>query len=265
VSARKLAEVNDRQRAYLLAIFAVDQELEAEMRSLPYRPFQPRPKASEWRWLEYSEPVPEIDKPASQLYAAIKKTAPIDQGTGATFAALADRGLVEVDWREQNVWGQRKPYIRLTPTGRRLARSWTGQKAQKAPPAGTLREWHWRALAKAYAAGDEGLDGSYGDYANIGWNTWLRLRDYKLGPLAVGGRGALIEEVDARGHPGLGIGPYRLRITANGRALYESEWARYRELYPEVADAPEPARAGAGRAWARREESPISSPGEDQP
>ena len=21
--------------------------------------------------------------------------------------------------------------------------------------------------------------GSYGDYANIGWNTWLRLRDYK--------------------------------------------------------------------------------------
>ena len=77
-------DLNERQRAYLLAVFTVDQELEAEMRSLPYRPFQSRPKASEWRWLEYSEPVPEINKPASRLYAAIKKTAPIDQGTGAT-------------------------------------------------------------------------------------------------------------------------------------------------------------------------------------
>ena len=115
--------------AHLLAIFAVDQELEAEMRKLPYRPFQPRPKASEWRWLEYSEPVPEIQKLASRLYSAIKKTVPIDQGTVATFAALADRGLVNVDWREYNVHGQRTPYIRLTPAGRRLARSWTGQKA----------------------------------------------------------------------------------------------------------------------------------------
>jgi hypothetical protein len=226
--------LNGRQRAYLLAIFTVDQELETEMRNLPYRPFQPRPKASEWRWLEYSEPVPEINKPASRLYTAIKKAAPIDQGTGATFAALADRGLVQVEWRELNVWGQRKPYLRLTPAGRKLARSWTGAKAYKAPPAGTLREWHWRALAKAYAAGDEGLEGFYGDYANIGWNTWLRLRDYKWG--------ALVEE-----HVLSGLRDHRLRITAAGRALYEHEWARYRELFPNV-EAPEPARAGAGRA-----------------
>jgi len=52
---------------------------------------------------------------------------------------------------------------------------------------GALREWHWHALAKAYAADDEGLGGEDGDYARIGWNTWLRLRDYK--------RGALVEEV----------------------------------------------------------------------
>ena len=25
--------------------------------------------------------------------------------------------------------------------------------------------------------------GWYGDYGNIGWYTWLRLRDYKAGPL----------------------------------------------------------------------------------
>jgi hypothetical protein len=44
--------LNDRQRAYLLAIFETDQEVEAAIRSEPYRPFHPRPKASEWRWLE---------------------------------------------------------------------------------------------------------------------------------------------------------------------------------------------------------------------
>jgi hypothetical protein len=126
--------------------------------------------------------------------------APIDQGTGATFAALADRGLIEVDWRDYNVHGQRKPYIRLTPAGRRLARSWTGRKAQNVSPAGTLREWHWRALAKAYAAGIEGVEGEYGYYGRIGWNTWLRLRDYKWV--------ALIEE---RGGPVGGLSPRAYR------------------------------------------------------
>ena len=93
-----------------------------------------------------------------------------------------------------------------------------------ARPAGTLKEWHWRALARAYAAGDEGLEGSYGDYANIGWNTWLRLRDYK--------RGALIEEraSGSWSNPATGSSGsrYRIHITGAGWALYEREWARYR-------------------------------------
>jgi hypothetical protein len=107
----------------------------------------------------------------------------------------------------------------MSTKGRRLARSWTGQKAYKAPTAGTLKEWHWRALARAYAAGDEGLEGSYGDYGNIGWNTWLRLRDYT--------RGALIEE-RASGlwsNPATGSSGsrHRIYITGAGWALYERE------------------------------------------
>jgi hypothetical protein len=47
VPAAASTSLNERQRAYLLAIFETDQELEAEMRDLPYRRFQPRPKASE--------------------------------------------------------------------------------------------------------------------------------------------------------------------------------------------------------------------------
>ncbi len=188
------------------------------MRNIPYRPFQQRPKASEWRWLEYSEPIPEAMKPASRLYEAIKRVAAMDQGTGSTFAALADRGLVHVRVRGPDGY----THVRMTTAGRKLVRSWTGQKAYKAAPPGTLKEWHWRALARAYAAGDNGLE----DYGHIGWGTWLRLREYKWGAL-------ICEHVWEPPRDG------RLRITAAGRALYERDWNRYRELYPDV-DAPEP-------------------------
>jgi hypothetical protein len=49
--------------------------------------------------MEYSEPIPIIDKPASRLHAAIKKASKIDQGTGSTFDALATRGLIQVGVR----------------------------------------------------------------------------------------------------------------------------------------------------------------------
>ena len=51
---------NERQRAYLLAIF------EADARQLPYRAFQPRPKEAAWRWLEDAELAPE---PARRSYS----------------------------------------------------------------------------------------------------------------------------------------------------------------------------------------------------
>ena len=128
----------------------------------------------------------------------------------------------------------------MTTKGRQLARSWTGVKAYKAPPAGTLKEWHWRALAKAYAAGDEGLKGEYGVYAHIGDRTWQRLLEYK--------RGALVEERRTDGASTMAL-PWRdavrrVKITANGRALYHDQWARYRELYPDV-EAIEPRAAAS--------------------
>jgi hypothetical protein len=122
---------NDRQRAYLAGHIQRGPEARAEMRSIPYQPFQQRPKASERRWLEYSEALPEIQKPASRLYTAIKKAAPIDQGTGSTFRALADRGLIQVEEREYNIHGQRTPYIRLTTAVRKLVRAWTGARPTK--------------------------------------------------------------------------------------------------------------------------------------
>jgi hypothetical protein len=220
--------LNDRQRAYLQAIFDTDQTVEAEWRAIPFSPFRDRPKASEWRWMEYSEPIPIINKPASRLYCAIKDIARIDQGTGSTFTALADRGLIQVTERGPG----RYTHIRITTAGRKLMRSWTGQKAYKAPPAGTLQEWHWRALAKVYAVADAGLAGG-GDGDNwIGPRTWQRLEDYKSGALVEQRRGTTPQE----------YWHWRYYITPAGKALYEREWARYRELYPDV-DAPQPVGA----------------------
>jgi hypothetical protein len=78
------------------------------------------------------------------------------------------------------------------------------------------------------------------DYGRIGWNTWLRLRDYKWG--------ALVEERQSGWYSNPTTGTsrpvHRLHITAAGRALYEREWTRYRELYPDV-EAPERQRMRA--------------------
>ena len=84
---------------------------------------------------------------------------------------------------------------------------------------------------KAYAAGEEGLEGEYGVYAHIGERTWQRLLEYK--------RVALVEE---RPRKSLGSPVRRMHITANGRALYHDQWSRYREMYPDV-EAAEPKRA----------------------
>ncbi|HEY4033608.1 MAG TPA: hypothetical protein VGL94_06540 [Ktedonobacteraceae bacterium] len=77
--------------------------------------------------------------------------------------------------------------------------------------------------------------GWYGDYGRIGWNTWLRLRDYKTG--------ALVEEYSTVGEysraSGMTLDIHCIKLTSFGEQHYKENWARYRELYPEV-EAPEP-------------------------
>src|SRR5438093_9367819 len=77
---------------------------------------------------------------------------------------IGDGHAAEEFWALTRVWCAASSALYAT-NGRKLARCWTGAKAYKAPPPGTLKEWHWRALVKAYGAGDAGLEGEYGDYA----------------------------------------------------------------------------------------------------
>ena len=105
---------------------------------------------------------------------------------------------------------------------RSQAASWSeihsNLNAPRKSAVGTLQEWHWRALAQAYAAGCEGVSREGLGYARIGWNTWLRLRDYQI----KGTEYPLIEEAGG------------IHITSFGVAYYERSYQRYRELYPGV-------------------------------
>ncbi len=83
-----------------------------------------------------------------------------------------------------------------------------------------------------------------GYYAKIGWNTWLRLRDYKVHgeskPLAEEKRVSItFHKNEALGFSTSYTQDIRMTITEFGKEYYRENWARYRELYPDV-EAPEP-------------------------
>lgn len=114
-------------------------------------------------------------------------------------------------------------------------RTLTGEQREQRLPPGTLREWHWRALAKAYEALPHGLEpDAAGNYGGIDWQVWLRLRDDQVG--------ALVEEASFfRQVERSDVSParYYIKMTPFGKAYYRREWEHYRALHPEV-DAPEP-------------------------
>ena len=225
------ADLNDRQRAYLRALYDSDQAKEAERRASAARGFIfDRTPASEWRFIMYG-PV----APPSALYITLREAKLIDPGTGSTWQALEDRSLCQCRY-SSDPFGVQLLEVQITPAGRKLIRAATGEQRPKPAPKGQLRPRQWAALAMLYAAGDEGQlseemqIGRYGtDFKGFDWmRTLLRLREYKPQPL--------MEEFH---DPDVYL-LSRMRLTPFGRAYYEREWARYRELYPDV-EAAEPA------------------------
>lgn len=234
-------KLNKRQQAYMQALYDTDQEQEAEEKLYAARTQRSRP-ADEWRWMKYADTL--------MGYTPLKKrliTAKVvDAGTGSTFEALKERGYVLIR-HELTMVGNTIPFLRLTTKGRKLVRSALQiQPSQNKWPTGQLREWHWKALCAAWKAGDDGLKSESGYYARIGWNTWLRLRDYKV----KGEERPLADEervsVNWTSHAG-GFMTYnqeiRMKITDFGKHYYRENWQRYRELYPDV-EAPEPQEEG---------------------
>ncbi len=90
-------------------------------------------------------------------------------------------------------------------------------------------------MAEAWKGRPAGVKDENGYYGHIGWNTWLRLRDYKAG--------ALVEEYRTGGpylaHVGYPVDIHWIRLKPFGEQFYRDNWQHYRELYPEV-DTPLP-------------------------
>jgi hypothetical protein len=164
------AELNERQRDYLRAIYDCDQTTEAGRRERAARGFYDRTPASEWRWQMYG--------PAdSALYTTLRTAGLVDPGTGSTWQALEDRKLVQCRY-VPDAFGVQLLEVQITALGRKAVRAATGEQRPKPLPKGQLRERQWAALARLYAAGDKGLSSAfmlYGEYnTNFKGFSWTR-------------------------------------------------------------------------------------------
>lgn len=227
-------DLNKRQQEYLKAVYDIDQAQEASIKSAGARGQWNRTPASEWRWMPYNAA-------GAALLDKIKHLGYRDPGTGSTFGALERRGLVLCKY-EPDFLGIPILFVQITKDGRKMVREALNLKAPAKLPVGTLREWHWKALVKAYIAGNKGVKNEGAWYGDISWNTWLRLRDYKV----QGKEKPLADEKKYRCAPhemtaGYTVDyEYRICITKFGKQYYHENWQRYRDLYPDVeAPAPE--------------------------
>ncbi len=233
------ADLNDRQRQYMQAIYETDQEQEADERGAWKRGGSPRP-ASIWRWMEYGV----FDGVGSTLYMKLYLRKLVDEGTGSTFNALEARGFIRCKYTYKRRDGDREALerflmLQITKEGRAVVRAATGAKAYRPGAPGVLKEWHWKAMVEAWKSRPAGVESVNSYYGHIGWNTWLRLRDFKAGPL--------VEEYFTWGkkEEWMSATPqiYWLRLSAFGEQFYRDNWQQYREMYPDV-DAPSPESEG---------------------
>ncbi len=117
-------ELNERQQAYLVALYNKDQEAEWRARGAWRRGERSQP-ADKWRWIEYG-PVgaSRLINYHPPLRYELRQRDLVDQGSGATWEALEQRGLVErrSDLDFAGHWAFHILYVKLTRRGRKLAR-----------------------------------------------------------------------------------------------------------------------------------------------
>ena len=208
-------KLNQRQQATLTAIYRTDQSVEVAQKE-GWRLGSIREKASVWRNLQY------YFEPTSYetlLHKLLFQAGVVDQGLGSTLQVLERHKLIECNYYDGELIS-----IKLTTTGRAVARAGRGESAPKKPPKGQLKPRQWEALCTAYQAGELGLDSglTFGDYAGFSWQwTWLRLRDYQ-------GSG-LVKEVGYWNKDGKHS--TKLVITQAGIEFYRQQWSQYRTQY----------------------------------
>jgi hypothetical protein len=210
--------LNDRQRAYLLAIFRLDQQQEEHERGSWSHGERRRP-AAEWRLLDYGL-LPYLPPVPTALYEAIERLGLRDAGTGSTFQALESRKLIKCRYHLPD--RQVELCVEITALGRQVVRAGTGKGASSR---NLLPEWAWRWLADLFVAGEQGSQ-----RMGEGTRTYLRKR------------GLVTEERQGQAL----YAPVVVRLSEAGRAYYEAQWAAYAERYPHVQAPPPAAAVAAG-------------------
>ena len=138
-------ELNARQRTYMEVMYAEDQGLEEERRTLAAQGRFTKNPARVWRRIFLSgmyAPTPR----------ALRARGLWESGAGSTLAALADRGLIELGTTDN--WAQ---FALLTRAGRAAVRAGLGIAPTPRKEPWELSEWLWREMAKVARAGAEGL------------------------------------------------------------------------------------------------------------
>jgi DNA-binding PadR family transcriptional regulator len=251
-----LPKLNDRQRHYLLAAYQLDQRLKAAHKNDYHRGIIA--PASEWRAMPYGRWQHFLLKPPTELRQLIEEQQAasqqrlVDPGTGSTWKALAERGLVEVEERAiiTGPDGYSLPHILLTREGRKLVRHLTGEvrpvtprKVKPPQPEGLLPAQQWLALVRLYELDFEGLpaDDEQGlSYERIPYKTLEILREQGL---VIGS--PIDQPLPAK----------RYTITDQGREFYYTYYRTNALAYHRGHELPRPVLTAEQRAfWQRMEE-----------
>lgn len=119
--AQAAAALNERQRSYLLVAYAEDQRQEERHRGFGGSP------ARVWRWMEYGpDRAILLHKPDGELRAQLRKLDLVDSGAGSTWRSLAERDLIDLDWRPVTARVS-SLFVKMTRQGRTVARLLRGE------------------------------------------------------------------------------------------------------------------------------------------
>ncbi len=139
--------LNERQQAYLLVFYILDQQAEEGARHDGARGVDPGP-AHRWRRI----PLNAAHAPAPRRLQA---AGVYDSGAGSTLAALAHRGLIETGLADDAL-GE-VTCVWMTRAGRAAVRDGNPGLVKPRKPQWALSKWLWRQMAKVAAANPDGL------------------------------------------------------------------------------------------------------------
>lgn len=209
------ARLTELQRIYLLTAYDYDQAAEQAHSGFN------APPARIWRWMEYGPVGAKETLGSGELRMKLDRLNLVSPGTGAVWASLRSKGLVETELRPTgfvNAYSKKSLpslWVRMTTDGRKISRVLRGMPATKPKePAKPLSLSALRLIEYGQAHPEKEF------YWNAPWDDSGWTADYMM----------MLSVAKSLIKRGLleGSAPHHLRITYTGRQLdltKEPNWA----------------------------------------